>query len=159
YTGMTAAETAGKGFARTFHPDDTEDAKARYRAAVQSGTLFESRLRIRAADGSYRWFLNRALPGRDAEGRVVRWAGALTDIDDLVRAQQALRESESRFRQLAESLRESRERLAGIVSTTLDAIITVNEDQRIVLFNQAAEKMFCCPAAEALGLPLESFIP
>lgn len=145
YTGMTAAETAGRGFVRTFHPDDEEESRARYRAAVQSGTLFESRLRIRAADGSYRWFLNRASPGRDSEGRLVRWAGSLTDIDDLVRAQEALRES--------------RERLAGIVSTTMDAIITVDNDHSIVLFNQAAERMFGCSASAALGLPIERFIP
>src|SRR5262245_34402312 len=104
YSGMTAKETAGRGFARAFHPDDAEDVTARWFAAVRSGTLFESRHRIRAADGSYRWFLCRALPARDAEGRIVRWAGSLVDIDDLVRAEEALRESEGRFRQLAESL-------------------------------------------------------
>ena len=37
---------------------------------------------MRAADGSYRWFLCRALPARDAEGRIVRWAASLVDIDD-----------------------------------------------------------------------------
>src|SRR6476659_9343803 len=77
YTGMPASETAGKGFIRTFHPGDAEDNKRRYFDAVTSGTPFESRVRIRAADGSYRWFLNRALPGQDAEGRIVRWAGSL----------------------------------------------------------------------------------
>src|SRR5262249_5375532 len=145
YTGMTAEKTAGTGFAQAFHPDDAEAVTARWFAAVQSGTLFESRHRIRAADGSYRWFLCRALPGRDAEGRIVRWSGSLTDIDDLIRIEDALRES--------------RERLAGIVSLAMDAIITVDEGQRIVLFNEAAEKMFGCPVAEALGRPLYRFIP
>ena len=112
---------------------------------MRSGMSFESKYRIRAVDGSYRWFLNRAQPGRDAEGRIVRWAGSLTDIDDLIRLEQALRES--------------KERLAGIVSSAMDAIITVDEDHRIVLFNEAAERMFGCPAAEALGQPLNRFIP
>ncbi len=58
-----------------------------------------------------------------------------------------------------ESLRESEERLVGIVSSAMDAIITVDEDQRIVLFNEAAERMFGCPAAEALGQPFNRFIP
>jgi PAS domain S-box-containing protein len=145
YTGMTAEETAGIGFARAIHPDDAEAVTGRWFAAVRSGMLFESRYRIRAADGSYRWFLARALPGRDAEGRIVRWAGSLMDIDDLVRAE--------------ESLRESKERLAGIVSSAMDAIITVDEDQWVVLFNNAAERMFGCPAAEALGRPFNRFIP
>jgi PAS domain S-box-containing protein len=106
---------------------------------------FEIKCRIRAVDGSYRWFLNRAQPGRDAEGRIVHWAGTLTDIEDLMRIEQALRES--------------KERLAGIVSTAIDAIITVDEDQRIVLFNEAAERMFGCTAAEATGETIERFIP
>ncbi|MGH9769471.1 MAG: PAS domain S-box protein [Blastocatellia bacterium] len=145
YTGMTAEESAGMSFIRAYHPDEAEDVMAQWSAAVRSGTSFERMCRIRAADGSYRWHLNRALPGRDAEGRIVRWAGSLMDIDDLVRAE--------------ESLRESKERLAGIVSSAMDAIITVDEDQRVVLFNEAAERMFGCPAAEALGQPFNRFIP
>src|SRR5262249_36875767 len=116
YTGMTAEETAGRGFASAFHPDDAEEVTARWFAAVRSGTLFESRHRILAADGSYRWFLARALPACDAEGRIVRWAGSLTDIEDLMRAEDALRES--------------KDRLAGIVSSAMDAIITVDDGQR-----------------------------
>jgi PAS domain S-box-containing protein len=56
-------------------------------------------------------------------------------------------------------LRESKERLAGIIDSAMDAIITVDAAQRITLFNAAAEKMFGCPAAEALKQPLDRFIP
>jgi formate hydrogenlyase transcriptional activator len=58
-----------------------------------------------------------------------------------------------------EALRESEKRLAGLVATAMDAIITVDSSQRIVLFNTAAEKIFGCPASEALGQPLYRFIP
>jgi PAS domain S-box-containing protein len=53
----------------------------------------------------------------------------------------------------------SRERLATIVESVMDAIITVGDDQRIVLFNKAAETIFRCPCEEALGKPLDTFIP
>ncbi len=58
-----------------------------------------------------------------------------------------------------EALRESEERLSGLINSAMDAIIAVDEVQRIVLFNPAAEQMFGCPAAQALGSWLDRFIP
>ncbi len=57
------------------------------------------------------------------------------------------------------ALRESREQLASILDTTIDGIITVDDDQRIVLFNAAAEIIFRCSADEAMGQPIDRFIP
>ena len=54
---------------------------------------------------------------------------------------------------------ESQERLLGIIASATDAIITVDESQRVTLFNAAAEEMFRCTAAEAVGSPLDRFIP
>jgi PAS domain S-box-containing protein len=62
-------------------------------------------------------------------------------------------------KQAEEALRTSEERLAAIVASAMDAIITVDEDQRVILFNAAAEKIFGCPASEAIGKPLDRFIP
>jgi PAS domain S-box-containing protein len=62
-------------------------------------------------------------------------------------------------KRVEQELSESRQRLAGIVSSAMDAIVSVDAAHRIVLFNAAAEKMFCCPAAEAVGQPLDRFIP
>lgn len=63
-------------------------------------------------------------------------------------------------RKLAEEIsHESQAQLAGIVDSAMDAIISVDKQQRILLFNRAAEKMFRCPASEALGQPLDRFIP
>ncbi|HEX8844894.1 MAG TPA: PAS domain S-box protein [Pyrinomonadaceae bacterium] len=61
--------------------------------------------------------------------------------------------------QADEALRESQARLAGIVNSAMDAIITVDEEQRILVFNRAAEQMFRCPASEAIGQSLDRFIP
>ena len=54
---------------------------------------------------------------------------------------------------------ESQERLLGIIASATDAIITVDAEQRITLFNAAAERMFRCPASNAIGTPLDRFIP
>src|SRR5215510_4802354 len=66
---------------------------------------------------------------------------------------------DQRQSQIAASLRLSEAKLAGILASAMDAIITVDEDQRVALFNAAAERMFRGPAAEVLGESLDRFIP
>jgi two-component system cell cycle sensor histidine kinase/response regulator CckA len=58
-----------------------------------------------------------------------------------------------------EALRDSQERLLGIISSAMDAIITVDNDQKIIVFNRAAEQIFRCPAREAIGQTIDKFIP
>ncbi|NDP41590.1 MAG: PAS domain S-box protein [Aromatoleum sp.] len=69
----------------------------------------------------------------------------LRDISERIEAQKMLARSEARLR--------------GIVDSAMDAIITVDDAQHVVLFNAAAEAMFGCPRDEALGAPLAGFIP
>ncbi len=65
----------------------------------------------------------------------------------------------SQHKRADDILRDSQERLLGIISSAMDAIITVDNDQKIIVFNRAAEQIFRCPAKEALGQTLDKFIP
>jgi hypothetical protein len=64
----------------------------RWQATVRSGDPFEMEYPIRGADGKYRWFLTRVNPVRDRHGQVLRWFGTNTDVDQVKRAEQALRD-------------------------------------------------------------------
>jgi PAS domain S-box-containing protein len=93
YTGMSAEQMAGSGWQSATHPDDLQHHLDKWRASVVSGEIFENEVRVRRADGQYRWHLCRAL--RDDGGGIVKWCGVLTDIEDRKRAEQALQRSES----------------------------------------------------------------
>jgi formate hydrogenlyase transcriptional activator len=73
------------------HPDDAERIKAVGEQAIISGLPYELEVRLRAADGSYRWFLARYNPVRDGQGQIMRWYVACTDIDDRKRAEERMR--------------------------------------------------------------------
>jgi PAS domain S-box-containing protein len=91
YTRESAAEIAGAGWPANIHPDDVAQYEEKWRASLSAGTLFECEARVRrAADGTYRWFLSRAVPLRDARGRIVKWYGILTDIEERKRAEEEL---------------------------------------------------------------------
>ncbi len=78
-------------------PDDLRDMAAKWREAIAAGTPLVAEFRLRhAASGEYRWFLTRAVPVRDADGRVVNWFGTSTDIHDQKTAEAALREADRR---------------------------------------------------------------
>jgi PAS domain S-box-containing protein len=89
YTGLSTEKTVGSGWEAAVHPEDIERYAEKWRAAVASSELFESEVRFRrAADAQYRWFLTRAVPLRDARGKIVKWYGTSTDIEDRKRAEQ-----------------------------------------------------------------------
>ncbi len=92
YTGLTQEELQGDGWLRMLHPDDRERVLKAWRESVAKGTPFEHEERChRRADGQYRWFLARGVPLRDSEGRIVRWYGSNTDIEDRKGAEDRLR--------------------------------------------------------------------
>jgi PAS domain S-box-containing protein len=77
--------------AEDHHPDDSAQLEASMRRALSSGSAFESEVRVRKADGSYRWFLARFNPVRDEQGQIIRWYVAATDIHERKTAEERLR--------------------------------------------------------------------
>jgi PAS domain S-box-containing protein len=89
YTGLSTEETVGSGWTVAVHPEDLKQHAEKWRASLATGEPFESEVRYRrAADGQYRSFLARAVPLRDAKGKIVKWYGTSTDIEDRKRAEQ-----------------------------------------------------------------------
>lgn len=80
FTGVPAGSTDGEGWNGMFHPQDQGRAWAVWRSCLESGEPYEIEYRLRHHSGEYRWTLGRALPMRDAEGRILRWIGTCTDI-------------------------------------------------------------------------------
>lgn len=87
------------------HPDDREAASKAFREGIRSGQGFAFETRsLRAQDGSYRWHLQQAVALRDAEGKVAKFVGTTTDIDDQKRAEEAVRASEANLRQVIDTI-------------------------------------------------------
>jgi PAS domain S-box-containing protein len=91
FKGFSQEEVQGQGWQRMLHPGDRERVVRAWRESVANGTPYEQEERHRGADGQYRWFLARGVPLRDAEGRIIRWYGTNTDIDDRKEAEGRLR--------------------------------------------------------------------
>ena len=87
YSGLSTGAQDGRGWESAIHPDDVETHLGKWRAALASGEPFENEARHRSATGEYRWFLVRAVPLRDKQGKIVKWYGTLTDIEERKRAE------------------------------------------------------------------------
>jgi PAS domain S-box-containing protein len=104
YTGLTGEATIAGEFAAAIHPDDLPDLLHGWDMARQRGESLACEYRVRrAVDGAFRWFLTRTQPLRDSEGRIVRWFGVATDIDDLKRAEEALRQRSAELEAVMDS--------------------------------------------------------
>ena len=91
YLGLSWEELSARGgLVSVVHPDDVEESVDRWNATRSTGRHTDHELRMRRADGQYRWFLTRALPLRDDLGNVVKWYGTATDIEDRKRTEMLL---------------------------------------------------------------------
>jgi PAS domain S-box-containing protein len=108
FTGVPTPELLGLRWLDTIHPDDHQRIQACWQAAASAGEGYDLEYRIGAKDGTYRWFMSRGRPVREApDGPIVQWLGTSTDIDDQKRSEERL---EAAVRERTLSLAEARDR-------------------------------------------------
>jgi PAS domain S-box-containing protein len=102
YTGLTSEEAQSKdSLARIFHPEDLKKLEVLREHMRSAGVPSEMEARIRGKDGQYRWFLIRDNPLQDEQGRVLRWYGTRTDIEERKRADEALSQAQAELAHVA----------------------------------------------------------
>jgi PAS domain S-box-containing protein len=92
YTGLPAGQSSANPWEQVLDPEVLPAVMEHWHECVRTGEPFEMEFPIRGDDGKYRWFLTRVNAVRDRHGQVVRWVGTNTDVDEVKRAEQALRE-------------------------------------------------------------------
>lgn len=132
FTGVPPGSTDGEAWNGMFHPDDQERAWSRWRHSLATGEPYEVEYRLHHHSGAYRWTLGRAMPLHDAEGRIERWFGTCTDIEDLKRA-----EAESR-------------KLAAIVEQSQDFIGMADREGFVQHINEAGRRLVGLPDVSAV---------
>jgi formate hydrogenlyase transcriptional activator len=105
YFGRTLAELRQWATSDSIHPDDVPLVLAARKRVIEAGESAESPAhRLRRSDGTYRWFMSRTSPVRDADGRIVRWYSLLTDIEDRKRAEELVRAREDHLRRVVDGI-------------------------------------------------------
>ena len=144
--GYSTEEILGKHISCFYTAEDREAGMPvrTLQSAIATGRFEGHGLRVRK-DGSTFWAHVVILPIYDDSGKLRGFSKVLHDVTER--------------KQVEEALRESQAQLTGIIQSAMDTIVTVDDQQRIVLFNAAAEKMFRCSASDAVGQSIERFIP
>ncbi|HEY3740547.1 MAG TPA: chemotaxis protein CheB [Bryobacteraceae bacterium] len=141
FTGLSAERSRGTGWLQAIHPADRSRTMEAWKAAGERGMLdVQHRIR-READGAYCWHRTRSVPNKDGNDEVVEWLGTSTDIEDLKRAQAAVKKSEEQFRLFVDQVHDY-------------AMIQTDPQGHIISWNPGAERLFGYLPAEAMG---ESF--
>ena len=145
-TGWGDEEVLGVHCSRFYVPEDVHLGlpERELRRAQQNGRVEGEGWRVRK-DGTRFWAQVLTTALRDDGGRLTGYARIVRDTTERIRAEEALRLSEAKF--------------SGIISIATDAVVSVDEEQRIVLFNQGAERVFGWMAAEVMGRPLSILLP
>lgn len=133
YTGTTLGEVAGWNWVKVHHPDHVDRVLAKIKRCFEVGEDWEDTFPLRAKDGTYRWFLSRAMPVRDDTGAIVLWCGTNTDIT----------EQRSIDARLAQKAR--------LIDLSHEAILVWEMGGNIVSWNAGCVELYGFTASEAIG--------
>ncbi|PSM30986.1 hypothetical protein BVG81_007705, partial [Haliangium sp. UPWRP_2] len=137
YTGLTLEESYGHGWNTPFHPEDRQRAWDAWQHAVQTDGVYSLECRLRRADGHYRWWLIRGVSLHDESGKVINWFGTCTDVDDIKRTEEALRQARDETESANEKLRASEERFRLTIDEAPIGMALVSLDGHFVRVNRA----------------------
>ena len=127
FTGVREGSTDGEGWAGMFHPEDQPEAWRRWSHSLETGDPYEVEYRLRRHDGAYRWVLGRALPVRDSTGKIERWIGTCTDIQD---AKESAEQTEVLSRELSHRIKNIFAVISGLMGMTARADPSIAEPAR-----------------------------
>jgi PAS domain S-box-containing protein len=123
YTGAPVGSANGFGWLDFVYPEERERSMTHWMRCAKSGDNYESEYRLRGSAGHYRWFRARAVPIRDFEGRIVKWYGTCSDIDDSKLLEQSMRDSASALEKMVDDRTAALRRVSG-------RLLTMQDDER-----------------------------
>jgi PAS domain S-box-containing protein len=133
YTGTTFEQMKGWGWTKVHHPQHVDRVVEKITECFKEGRVWEDTFPLRAADGSYRWFLSRAMPIHGEDGSITLWCGTNTDITEQRKSSQKLGQ------------------LARLIELSHEAIIVRSLADGILLWNRGCEELYGYSQDEALG--------
>ncbi|HXM08432.1 MAG TPA: PAS domain S-box protein [Terriglobales bacterium] len=156
YTGTTPEQMEGWGWQSVIDPAMLLKVMKRWQASIATSEPFDMEFPLRGADGTFRTFLNRVMPLKDSEGRVVRWFGTNTDISEHKEAQELLAAQAQELSVSREAL-EAQTRMFQLVLDSMgEGLIAADRDGHFLIWNDSAKKLM---GRDASDLPTEQWTP
>ena len=155
YTGLSFEQIKGWGWQVFIHPDDLEETVRLWKHAVATGEPYHQEHRFRRADGEYRWHLSRMQAMRDAEGKVVMWVGANTDIHDQRQAANQLRQNAA---DMSEADRRKDEFLAMLGHELRNPLAPISNALQLVRLSNQDPRREVCEAFDIIERQIENMV-